>query len=250
MKKIFKKILQYYLKYLAKLILFIYRPTIIAIAGSVNKAFVKNEVKQLLEKNNIEVRANPKSFNTEIGLPLAILNLPSGYNSYSAWLPVIFKSFSCLWQKNFPQLLILELGTSDPGDMKYLLSIVRPKISVITDVTQRYLESFEDVNELLGEYKTLVKKTNKNGLVLLNCDNEKIKNISKFAKTRVEYFGFGNEALWQALDIKPDKNGQIVRVKHNNNITQHDIKKFGQHHVYSLLISLAIEDYVKRTKKK
>lgn len=249
MKKVFKKILQYYLKYLAKLVLFIYRPTIIAIAGSVNKSFVKNEIKEKLD-GSMTIRANPKSFNTEIGLPLAILNLSSGYNSYSAWLPVIFKSFSSLWQKNFPQLLILELGTSDPGDMKYLLSIVRPKISVITDVTQRYLESFEDVNELLDEYKTLIKKTNKNGLVLLNCDNEKIKNISKLARARVEYFGFGDEALWQALEARTEESGQTVKVKHNNGITQYKIKKFGRHHVYSLLISLAVNDYVERNKKK
>ena len=48
MKIIFKIILQYYLKYITKLVLAIHRPTIIAIAGSTNKTFVKDEINRVL----------------------------------------------------------------------------------------------------------------------------------------------------------------------------------------------------------
>jgi UDP-N-acetylmuramyl pentapeptide synthase len=78
MKSFFKQLLKYYLKYITKLVLFIHKPVIIAVAGSTNKTFVRDEIRNILEKKGFSVRANPRSFNTEIGLPLAILDLPSG----------------------------------------------------------------------------------------------------------------------------------------------------------------------------
>ncbi len=184
-----KKLLQYYLKYITKLVLFIYRPTIITIAGSTNKTFVKEEIKKVLKKQGLIIRSNPKSFNTEIGLPLAILNLSSGYNSYRLWLPIIFQAAKAIFNKNFPKILVLELGISEPADMKYLLSIIHPKIAVITDITQRYLESFSDMDELVSEYEYLAKKIDKSGLIILNYDNLRVRKLATSTKVKIKFFG-------------------------------------------------------------
>jgi len=248
MKLIFKTILQYYLKYITKLVLVIHRPTIIAIAGSTNKTFVKEEVAHALKKQGIDVRSNPKSFNTEIGLPLAVLYLPSGYDSYRNWLPIIFKAALIIFRRNFPDYLVLELGVSNPGDMKYLLSIIKPKIAIITDITQRYLESFSDMDKLVGEYEYLIRKVNC-GLIILNYDNIRIRNLSKVAQVPVEFFGLQNGAYWQAVKISRTEQGQIVKVSHNDIINQYKIKRFGKHHVYSLLIGLIIKNYVSGEEK-
>ena len=245
MKYLFKTILKHYLKYITKLVLLIHRPAIIAIAGSTNKTFVKEEVGMVLRALGKNVRANPRSFNTEIGLPLAVLNLSSGYNSYKNWLPIVFKAFWAVFQRNFPQYLVLELGVSDPGDMKYLLSIIKPRLAIITDITQRYLESFSDMDRLVGEYECLVKKVKKNGLVVLNYDNIRIRNLAKVAEAPVEFFGLQSGAHWQAIEINKDKRerGQIVTVNHNDVINQHKIKRFGKHHIYSLLVGLIVTEY-------
>ncbi len=245
MKKIFKKILQYYLKYITKLVLVIHRPAIIAIAGSTNKTFVKNEINKILKEEGSSIRLNPKGFNTEVGLPLAILNLSSGYNSYKNWLPVIPEAVLKIFQFNFPKFLVLELGISDPGDMKYLLTIIKPKIVVITDITQRYLEGFNDMDKLVEEYEYLVKKTDKNGLAILNYDNQRIKEMANISKVKVKFFGLTDGADWQAVEIKKGNRGQLIKVKHNNIVSQYEINKFGQHHVYALLIGLAIKHYLK-----
>ncbi|MCK4554365.1 hypothetical protein KAU19_05405 [Candidatus Parcubacteria bacterium] len=269
MKYLFKTILKYYLKYITKLVLLIHRPTIIAIAGSTNKTFVKEEVSRVLRELGKNVRANPRSFNTEIGLPLAILYLPSGYNSYKDWLPIISKAFLAVpsallrtgSQRNYPDYLVLELGVSDPGDMKYLLSIIKPRLAIITDITQRYLESFSDMDRLVGEYECLVKKVKKNGLVILNYDNIRIRNLAKAARTSVEFFGLKNGAHWQATEINKsglarqsigvggEAQGQIIKVGHRDVINQHKIKRFGKHHVYSLLVGLIIKNYATKEEK-
>ncbi len=243
MKSIFKTILQYYLKYITKLVLLIHRPTIIAIAGSTNKTFIKEEVNGVLRELGKSVRANPRSFNTEIGLPLAILYLPSGYNSYRNWLPIISKAFLAIFQRDFPQYLVLELGVSDPGDMKYLLSIIKPRLAIITDITQRYLESFSDMDRLVGEYECLVKRIQKSGLIILNYDNIRIRNLAKVAEAPVEFFGLQSGAHWQAVELDRGAQEQIIKVKHHNIVNQHKIKRFGKHHVYSLLVGLIVTKY-------
>ncbi len=266
MKIIFKKILQYYLKYITKLVLLVHRPTIIAIAGSTNKTFVKDDINKMLEGEGISVRSNFKSFNTEIGLPLAILNLPSGYNSYKNWPPIIFKAALQIFKISFPKFLVLELGVSNPRDMKYLLSIIKPKIVVVTDITQRYLESFDDMDKLVKEYEYLVKNIKKTSLSILNYDNIRVKNLANVNQNIVEYFGVEDGANWQAVEIKREDHasltclpagrsyggasrGQTIKVNHNDIVEEYKINRFGKHHVCSLLISLIIKDYVQKTKK-
>ncbi len=246
MKSILKAILQYYLKYITKLVLLVHQPIIIAIAGSTNKTFVKDEINRVLRKKGELVRSNPKSFNTEIGLPLAILALPSGYSEYKKWTPIIIRATFTIFNTSFPKFLVLELGVSRPGDMKYLLSIIKPKIVVITDITQRYIDSFAGMDELVGEYEYLVKKIPSTGLILLNYDNARIKNMSRLVKIgekRVEFFGCEDGAKWQAVNIIKDKLGQKVKVSHHDIVHQYSISRFGQHHVYALLVGLIIKEY-------
>ena len=257
MKLFLKVILKYYLKYLTKLALFIHRPLIIAVAGSTNKTFVKNAINEMLEGEGREARSNPKSFNTEIGLPLAILNLPSGYNSYKNWLPIILKAAKQIFTASFPKILVLELGASDRGDMKYLLSMISPPIAVITDITQRYIEGFGYMDELVKEYEYLAKKIKKTGLVVLNYDNTRIRSLAKEIRAKAVFFSLVNNnynlddaSLWQAAELKKEDNGQLVKVIHNNIISEHKINSFGEHHVYALLICLIIKDYVEKAEKK
>lgn len=245
MKIIFKKILQYYLKYITKLALAVHRPIIVAIAGSTNKTFVKEEIAGALKNSGINTGSDPKSFNTEIGLPLAILGLPSGYNSYKNWLPAILKAPFSVLRPDWPRVFVLEFGVSNRGDMKDLLSIAEPKVAVITEISQRYLESFNDMDELAEEYECLVKKISKNGLVVLNNDNLRVISMAGAAKTKVISFGFGNGADWQAIKTKGENNGQTVEIKHGNEMNRHEIKRFGEHHIYALLVGIIVKQYIK-----
>ena len=251
MKFLFKTILKYYLKYITKLVLAIHRPTIIAISGSSNKTFIREEIKKILTEQGKTVRANPKNFNTEIGLPLAILNIKSGYNSYRAWLPVILSAFLSIFQKNFPHYLVLELGVSKKNDMRYLLSIVSPKISIISEITQRYLESFSGMDSMVREYKYLVSHTNKNGLVILSYDNARVRNLAKKAKARVEYFGLINNQMgWKIEDIVKTEKGQKFTLDHNGKKEMVFVNRFGEHHCYAFTVGKILKNLLANTKNK
>ena len=241
MKTFLKQFLKYYLKFFTKLALIIHKPYVIAIAGSTNKTFVKESIKNTLKGMNFSVRANPKNFNTEIGLPLSILSLGSGYNSYKNWLPIIYKTPFSIF-KQFPQYLVLELGVSDKGDMKYLLSIIKPKIFIITDISQRYLEGFSGMDHLVDEYINLAKNSKKNNYLILNQDNSRIRKISKYSKAKLIYFGIKNEADYRAKNVKETGEGQSFIIKSKGKEKEHFIKRYGEHHIYSFLISTVVKD--------
>jgi len=246
MKVFFKILLKYYLKYLTKLVLFIHRPTIIVVAGSMNKHFIKQEIKKTLQENKYSVRANPKNFNTEIGLPLAVLGLSSGYNSYYKWLPVIFQAFKSIFLTKFPQFLVLSLGSSDPGDMKYLLKIIKPKIAIISDITQRYSENFDNVEQLLEEYLALIKKLKNSHTLVLNNDDIKLKTLKNKTKSKLITFGFSESADCSAKIIKRGVYGQKIKIDYKNKELDFDIKKFGKHHVYAKMIGVIILSCIKK----
>jgi UDP-N-acetylmuramoyl-tripeptide--D-alanyl-D-alanine ligase len=93
MKKFFKKFVAQILKLESQLVLFKYKPKIIAITGSVGKTSTKDAVYAVLSKIAY-VRKSEKSFNSEIGLPLTILACPNGWNNSMIWLENILKGFS------------------------------------------------------------------------------------------------------------------------------------------------------------
>lgn len=241
MKSFFKIFLKYYLKTITKLVIWIHRPTVIGVAGSTNKNFVKKEIKSRLEELGVAARANPKNFNTEIGLPLVILYLESGYNEYKKWLPIFFKAPLKIFQKNFPKYLILGLGTSDEGDMGYLLSIVKPQISIITDITQRYKEGFSDMDELVREYEILAQKTKRNGTLILNADNYRVKKIGEDKPQQVIYYGYDQEAQARIIRAEKTRTGQILKTDLQGETGEHQISKFGRHHAYAFVIGSIIK---------
>lgn len=246
MKKFLKIILQYYLKVITKIVLGVHKPIVIVVAGSVNKSFVRDEIKNVLLEKGKKVRANPKNFNTEIGLPLAILNIESGYNSYRRWLPAIKNALGAIFQKDFPEYLVLELGVSQKGDMKYLLSIVKPQVVVVTEITQRYIESFSGMNRLVGEYVYLAKNMKKDGMVVLNWDNERVRSLKKYTKANVLYFSSNSsDCDGEIKEIKKVTNGIQVKMRYKNKEKEVLIKRFGTHHAMSSLVGWMIEGELK-----
>lgn len=97
-----------------------YTIPVIGITGSNGKTIVKDWLNQLLlEKFNV-VRS-PKSYNSQIGVPLSV------------------------WQLNVQhELAIFEAGISRPGEMENLERIIRPTIGVFTNIGEAHGEGFED----------------------------------------------------------------------------------------------------------
>ncbi len=117
------KIIEKILGFLAKKIIKKYKPFIIGITGSFGKTSTKEAIALVLKKKFF-LRASPKNYNNEIGLPLTIINAKSQGKSIFGWLKVFLKGIlEIIFPIKFPKILVLEMAADKPGDIKYLNKI-------------------------------------------------------------------------------------------------------------------------------
>ena len=105
-----------------------FRSPVIAVTGSAGKTIVKEWLADILGLTTPVIRS-PKSYNSQIGVPLSILKLDDKY-----------------------KLGIFEAGISMPGEMEKLQRVIDPDIGVITNIGDAHSENFPD-NRMKAEEK-------------------------------------------------------------------------------------------------
>jgi aspartate/methionine/tyrosine aminotransferase len=173
----FRQLAVPYLQMLARVFLRRTQPTIIAIAGSRGKTVIKRVLGELLERR-YRVRTNPRSYNTEIGLPLAVLNLE--IDTHSTWtiLQTLARAaWSAFFSPEKPEILILELGVRQPGDMHQLLQTVRPDITVLTNLTPSYSSDIAFLQTLQNEIRILCREVGSHCHFLVDGDDPLLKEL-------------------------------------------------------------------------
>ncbi len=101
-----------------------FKGTVIGITGSNGKTVVKEWLYQLL-KDDYSIVRSPKSYNSQIGVPLSVWQLADSQ----------------------AQLAIFEAGISQPGEMERLERIIRPTIGVITYIGHEHDENFASLEQ-------------------------------------------------------------------------------------------------------
>jgi UDP-N-acetylmuramoyl-tripeptide--D-alanyl-D-alanine ligase len=202
MKTFLQNILQKLLRLESSLILKRQKPKIIGIAGSVGKTSVKEAAACVL-RSRFRIRKTIGNYNNEIGVPLTIIGEKTAGRNVFGWIKILFKGFllSVLRLKNFPEVLILELGVDKPGDMGYLVSFLKPNVACVTAISEipAHLEFFKDVEELAAEEIKLIKSLSKEGTAVLNFDDRRVRKAKIQTNAEVLTFGFDSRA-----DVKAD----------------------------------------------
>ncbi len=208
-----KIFIQFILKILAKLVLLRFKPTIIGITGSVGKTSTKEAIFAILS-SKFRVRQSIKSYNTEIGVPLTILGLESAKREVFGWLRNLFKALGVIiFGFNYPKILIIEMGASKPRDIKYLLGLIQPKIGVVTAIAPTHLEFFGQIEKIAREKERLVKALPKEGVAILNFDDERVLGMKENCRGEVLTFGFREGADMKASDLEFRTDNGSVTIK-------------------------------------
>lgn len=106
---------------------------VIGVTGSNGKTITKEWLYQLLAMDENIIRS-PKSYNSQIGVPLSVWNLDSRHT-----------------------LAIIEAGISLPGEMERLEYIIRPDIGILTNIGLAHSEGFKNLEEKISEKLALFK---------------------------------------------------------------------------------------------
>jgi aminotransferase len=144
-----------YLQTMARVFLRRKKPLVIAIAGNRGKTVMKRLLGELLGVH-YRVRTNPRSYNTEIGLPLAVLNLQiETRRLWNILWTLARAAWTAFCSSEQLDMLVLELGVRQRGDMHQLLRTVRPDIAVLTALTPGYTNDVELLRTLQDEIRVL-----------------------------------------------------------------------------------------------
>lgn len=254
MKITLKKIIAYTLKIESQLVLWKYKPKIVAITGSVGKTSTKDAVYAVLSKVAY-VRKSEKSFNSEIGLPLTVLGVPNAWNNPLVWLANVCKGlWLFIWPHKYPKWLVLEVGIGKPGDMDKTASWIKTDAVIITAIgdTPAHIEFFDSRKHLIDEKSKLIRTLKHDGLLILNADDESVLDMKTKTKNIIITYGFGkdSEILGSSDNIfyndKEVPEGIIFRVDEKGKSFPVIIDGvFGRNHVYASLATLAFSSGLK-----
>ncbi len=122
---------------------------VIGITGSDGKTIVKEWLYQLTA-GNYNVTRSPRSYNSQIGVPLSVWKL-SGDST----------------------LGIFEAGISRVNEMENLQSIIKPTIGIVTNLSSAHQENFKTMQEKCLEKLTLFRRCD---IVIYNADDELMAN--------------------------------------------------------------------------
>ena len=257
-----RKILQFILKILARLVLWKYKPIIVAVTGSVGKTLTKEAIYTVLKNHFDEgqIRRNERNYNNEIGVPLTIFGLETGGKNIAAWFLRFIKVFLMLiFKEKYPKILVVEMGADRPRDIEYLTKFVKAKVGVITAIGEIpvHVEFFESPQALALEKKKLIDSLKPasstggpDGVAVLNYDDEMVKVMGENINSKVLTYGFDEradvcatnyeakptdlekEGIFGAITFKLNYKGSVAPVKLANVL--------GKHQVYSVLAAAAV----------
>lgn len=120
------------------------------ITGSNGKTIVKEWLYQLLTPKRKVVRS-PKSYNSQIGVPLSIYHLSSAYD-----------------------FALIEAGISQPEEMANLGEIIKPTVGIITNIGEAHQENFSNYVQKANEKLRLFKNST---TIIYSLDDEVISQV-------------------------------------------------------------------------
>ena len=138
---------------------------IVGITGSNGKTTVKTLLAHLLSESR-RTYAAPGNFNTEIGLPIALLNMPAEAEAG-----------------------IFELGTEAPGEIALLTDILQPDLAVLTGIGPSHFATFRSYEAVANEKWTLVSSLSSQAVALVNADSEPLRRRAEAAASHMETMG-------------------------------------------------------------
>ena len=172
---------------------------VIGITGSNGKTVVKEWLYQLLGPDRPTVRS-PRSYNSQIGVPLSVWRLDEG-----------------------AELAIFEAGISEPGEMKALESIIKPTIGILTNIGGAHQENFFSLQDKCQEKLSLFRDCD---VLIYNGDDEFISSC--VARSLLS----AREIAWSRKDV--DKPLFISKVEKKDDCTLINYRYLDMDHSYTL----------------
>ncbi len=190
---------------------------VIGITGSVGKSTTKETVADVLSQRYRTLRS-PGNLNNEIGLPLTILKLSSGY-----------------------QRAVLEMGFYVPGEIAFLCDIAQPQVGVVTNIGTVHAERAGSQEAIAHGKSELVQALPEDGIAILNFDDPWVRKMEEKTRAQVFFYGLSPESdLWADNVEGLGLEGIRFRLHYKNETLHVRVPMIGRHSVHTALRATAV----------
>ena len=217
LKPVEKNISDSYINEAVKILRGMPRLKVVGITGSYGKTSTKHFLKRILDEK-YSVTMTPGSFNTTMGVVRTIRE----------------------YLRPYDQIFIVEMGAKQPGDIKEICELVKPRYGILTAVGEQHLESFKNVENIRKTKFELIDSLPSDGLGILNNDFPQIEK-TEVGNVKTERYGVSNQnSDWKAYDIRYSTRGTTFKVAGPGIEMNLETKLVGEGNISNLLGSVAM----------
>ena len=192
---------------------------VIGITGTNGKTTSKQILSSLLSKI-YKTHKTDGNKNNHIGVPFSMLNMENQYTSS-----------------------VLEIGTSQVGEIKNLTNLVKPNVAAITNVSSGHLQGLRDTDSIADEKGDILKFYDSNGIAILPRDSSYFKYwCSKTNSKKVVSFGIHEDSDFKVINASIDVENNLTsfQLMHDGLIEECSINGVGIHNTLNAAMGLAI----------
>lgn len=188
----------------------------IGITGSCGKTTVKKYLLEFL-KEKYMVYATPKSFNTPMGICLAVKDMPPD-----------------------TEVFIAEMGAKRKGDIAELCNIVKPSIGVITAIEKQHLETFGSLENIKNTKNELIEGLATDGYAVFSADSEGSRELFERAKVKKSCVGIKGDGKATARNIRYEGGRLFFDLILGGKKFPIKSKLIGRHNVTNICLAAAV----------
>ena len=193
----------------------------IGITGSFGKTSVKEILRTILSQK-FRVLATPASYNTPLGIALAVRQLDSTHDVF-----------------------IAEMGARSKGDIKELAQMVKPSYGILTGVNSQHLETFGSIEVTKQTKFELFENLSQNGVGFFSSDNANAMELmDKFEGEKYCAGINGENNFCTATEVSTDTKGMVFTLNFKGENGVESVKcstvLLGKHSVRNICLASAV----------
>ena len=191
---------------------------VVGITGSTGKTSTKDLIAAFLS-GKYKVFKTQGNFNNEIGLPLMIFELNKEYD-----------------------IAVLEMGTSNFGEINRLAGIALPDIAAITNIGVAHIEYLKTRENILKEKMSIADFFKEDSNLVLNCENDMLKTVSDkdYDKINIKRTGYDKQYDLYAENVELTCEKTSFDVISNGERYRFTLNMVGEHNVLNALLGIQI----------
>lgn len=199
--------------------------TVVAVTGSVGKTSTKEFLATVLA-GAMQVKSAPKSFNNRIGVAVTLLSARPG-----------------------TEVLVLEMGTSSPGEIAHLSKLAQPHKVVITEIAPAHLEGLGTLDGIVDAKAEIFDGLVAGGSAFVRAGVHGLERFRSRAKGSFTTFGWKEGDLsitdCQRIILGHDVRDNAASAEYGYHFTVNGQENFllpvpGRHNVLNAAAALAV----------